>query len=607
MGQYRVMRKLAEGGMAEVLLGKLVGAGGFEKPVAIKRMLPEVARDPANAAAFLQEARLCVHLSHPNVVQVLDLGTARGQPFLVMELVDGEDLRKVMRAAEAQKVPLDLREALHITVCVAEALAYAFDAPGPTGEPLQVVHRDVNPCNVLVSMRGEVKLADFGVAKAADGREATQGNVVKGKLQYLAPEVLLTGGGSHASDVFLAGALLFELVCGRQLFASPRGAAPGALLAAIAHHDEAKLELPADLPAPLAPVLRKALARAPEARHPHARELAAELRDVIEATGLRLSARELASRMAARFPGRPRLDAHGPGELLEEPPPLVRPRPAPPVLRPAGPAPLPASRPPQPSKPPQRLGELLVAAGVITAGQLNTVLARQRAEGGRLAEWVVNLEFAAPGDVLPVLAKQLGLRWIDDQRLAALRPEPELLARFNEQHALRLMALPLAVRSGQVLVATSRPNDIACADELRFILGTRVLPALASELGLRRAIAAAFAGAPRWRQHDPVDGGIHGTRFVDFDARPERTPPQPREASPVPAVRSWPPGMAVAYVQTGIGPDGAPILVPMPMAALSGTPPGNAPVMQTPPPATAQPVEFEALELEPIDDSANGG
>ena len=121
VGQYRILRRLATGGMAEVYLGKLVGAGGFEKKVAIKRMLPALAADPAAAEAFLQEARLCVHLVHPHVVQVLDLGTTGGAPYLVMELVDGEDLRHVLNAASAAGEPLDPAEAIHVAACVAEA------------------------------------------------------------------------------------------------------------------------------------------------------------------------------------------------------------------------------------------------------------------------------------------------------------------------------------------------------------------------------------------------------------------------------------------------------------------------------------------------------
>jgi hypothetical protein len=647
---YRIIRRLAIGGMAEVFLGKVVGTAGFEKPVAIKRMLPAIAADPKSAEAFLREARLCVHLVHPNVVQVLDLGRTSGQPYLVMELVDGEDLRKVMVAANRSGRPLEPAEAIFIASRVAEALGYAFGAPGPDGKPLEVVHRDVNPSNVLVSMGGEVKLADFGVAKAEDGRESTQGNLLKGKIGYLAPELLAGAPASHASDIFLAGILLWELLAGRPLFG---GSSAGKALAAVHAHDESRLELPAGAPPELLPVLRKALARSPAARHGNARELAEELRAVLEARRWRVGPEELARRMAELFPGRPPLDRHlGDGLPLRddrEPPadaptpvarvavsqvaPGTEAAPAAPPMRPAAPG----------AGPRKRMGELLVEAGLITQAQLQTVLARQRLEGGRVGEWVVNLEYAPARSVLQVLARQLGVPYVTDEKLLEAHPPAELLARLPQEVALRLLALPVAERQGSIFVAMTDPADLGRLDLLRFRLGPKVRPVVATEFGIRRAIARLYGGRAddlKWRQLDPADPrGMVSGRIIDFEAeereRLERAQalaqaraayPWSPGATPAPPGSPFPPGgygvpqgyvpggyaafpyapgspafpgfpgqqgYPVAYVQAGIGPEGQPIYVAVPAAPVAPAPgtEAQAPVVLEPaPPDDSEPV-----------------
>lgn len=649
---YRIIRRLAIGGMAEVFLGKVVGTAGFEKPVAIKRMLPAVAADPKSAEAFLREARLCVHIVHPNVVQVLDLGLTSGQPYLVMELVDGEDLRKVMIAAHRCGRPLEAAEAIFIASLVAEALGYAYGAPGPDGKPLEVVHRDVNPSNVLVSMRGEVKLADFGVAKAEDGRESTQGNLLKGKIGYLAPELLAGAHASHASDIFLAGILLWELLAGRPLFG---GASAGKALAAVNAHDENRLGLPPGAPPELLPILRKALARSPAARHGNARELAEDLRGVLEARRWRVGPEDLARRMAELFPGRPPLDRNlGEGMPLRddrEPPAEL----STPVARVAvshvapGEEATPVPAPPHRTAAPaagsrKRMGELLIEAGLITQAQLQTVLARQRLEGGRVGEWVVNLEYAPARSVLQVLARQLGVPYVTDEKLLEANPPADLLEKLPQDLALRLLALPVAERQGSIFVAMTDPADLDRLDLLRFRLGPKVRPVVATEFGVRRAIARLYGGRAddlKWRQLDPSDPRLMvAGRMIDFEAeererlereqalaRARAAYPWGAGAAPAPAPGSpfaaggyvVPPGYAsggypaypyapgnpafpglpgqqgypVAYVQAGIGPEGQPIYVAVPAAPVAPAPgtEAQAPVVLEPaPPDESEPV-----------------
>jgi len=522
VGSYQIIRRLASGGMAEVFLGKRVGAEGFEKPVAIKRMLPGLAADPESAEAFLREARICVYLVHPNVVQVLDLGTAAGQPYLVMELVDGADLRRVLNEAEQAGLPLGPPEAIYIAALVADALAYAYDAVGPKGEPLSIVHRDVNPSNVLLSMTGEVKLADFGVAKVTDGTSSSQGNLLKGKVGYLAPELLRGAPVQHSSDIFLNGVLLYETLAGRPLFGQGQDAA--ATLSQIVHHDENKLELPPGSPVELGPILRKALAADPANRYGHARELAEALHSVLQKKGWRVGRESIARRMNSLFPGRIPLDRDmGEGVPLDLPPAPAPAAPAPPAK---DPAPLEFDAPTGGKKRrgKLRLGELLIEAGLINESQLQTLLARQRIEGGKLGEWAANLSYAPSKAVLQVLARQLNVSFITDERLLEVSPPDELLSSFPQNLALRLLALPVAERDGTAFVAMTEPTNLERLDLIRFRLGGKVTPIVCTESGVRRAIARVYGGGEddlKWRQLDAVDPMelITTTRVIDFEAQ----------------------------------------------------------------------------------------
>ncbi len=221
MATYRLVRKLAAGGMAEVFLAKVVGAEGFEKPVAVKRVLPSLAQDKEFIELFLREAKLTVSLQHANVVQVFDLGGSHGQYYMVMEFVDGENLRTLQRAAAGLQVGLGMREVCFIVQQVAEGLAYAHEKLDAAGRPLNIIHRDINPSNVMIAAAGEVKLADFGIAKAANVQSGTQAGVVKGKVGYLAPEQVRGGTVDQRADLFLLGLLLYELLSGQQLFSGP--------------------------------------------------------------------------------------------------------------------------------------------------------------------------------------------------------------------------------------------------------------------------------------------------------------------------------------------------------------------------------------------------
>jgi serine/threonine protein kinase len=211
---YEIEARIGRGGMAEVFRGRVVGGPRAGAPVAVKRLLPALAGEPSHVSLFEREARLASRLDHPGIVAVLETGVEGGAPYMVMEYVDGRDLGRLLATCAARGIRLPLDFALHVGHAVAEALRYAHEARGSDGRPLGIVHCDVSPSNVFVSLAGDVKLGDFGVARAAgDGRGA-----VFGKVRYLAPEQLRGGAVGPRTDVFGLGAVLHELLTGLPAF-----------------------------------------------------------------------------------------------------------------------------------------------------------------------------------------------------------------------------------------------------------------------------------------------------------------------------------------------------------------------------------------------------
>jgi serine/threonine protein kinase len=216
-GRYTILGKLADGGMAEIFLALQHGAEGFEKPVVLKRILTQYSADPQFRNMLLDEAHISMSLQHGNVVQVLDLGVAAGRYFLALELVDGWDLEKVLQRAHAAAMVWPTALGLYVVAEVCRGLAYAH---GKTrdGKPLGIVHRDISPNNVLLSGEGEVKVADFGIAKAQRKREQTAAGVIKGKVAYMSPEQAQGGAVDRRSDIFSVGSLLYRTMTDRLPF-----------------------------------------------------------------------------------------------------------------------------------------------------------------------------------------------------------------------------------------------------------------------------------------------------------------------------------------------------------------------------------------------------
>src|SRR5690606_23277729 len=189
LGKYQLLRRIATGGMAELFLARATAIHGFEKLVVLKRILPQHAESEDFIRMFLAEARLAATLHHPNIVQVYDIGEEdNNNVFFTMEYVQGQDLRKLVRAARKAEKALPLEHILHIVMGIAAGLHHAHEKIGLDGRPLGIVHRDVSPSNVLVTYEGGVKIVDFGIAKAATAQTATIAGTLKGKIPYMSPE-----------------------------------------------------------------------------------------------------------------------------------------------------------------------------------------------------------------------------------------------------------------------------------------------------------------------------------------------------------------------------------------------------------------------------------
>jgi serine/threonine protein kinase len=217
-GNYYLLEKIAVGGMAELFKARQRGVHNFEKIVAIKRILPHLSDNDEFVRMFIDEAKLAAQLTHPNIVQIFDLGKAGGFYYIAMEYVDGKDLRSLLRKVREYRSPFPEAVAAYVVMKVAMALDYAHRKRGMNDKELKLVHRDVSPQNVLISSEGAVKLVDFGIAKAATKSTQTMAGALKGKLLYMSPEQALGQSLDNRSDIYSLGLVLFELLTGERCF-----------------------------------------------------------------------------------------------------------------------------------------------------------------------------------------------------------------------------------------------------------------------------------------------------------------------------------------------------------------------------------------------------
>jgi serine/threonine-protein kinase len=271
IGRYAMYGVLASGGMATVHLGRLAGAAGFARTVAIKALRPQYAEDPEFVSMFIDEARLAARIHHPNVVPTLDVVSSKNELFTVMDYVHGETLARLMRASRGRGTPIPLNIISAIMRDVLNGLHAAHESSDEHGKPLNVVHRDVSPQNVIVGADGVARVLDFGVAKAAGRIQTTREGEIKGKLAYMAPEQY-SGSVSRLTDVFAASVVLWETIAGDKLFG---GENEGEVIAKILQRPiPSPREKRPDLPVALEEIVMRGLSRDADARFPNALEMA---------------------------------------------------------------------------------------------------------------------------------------------------------------------------------------------------------------------------------------------------------------------------------------------------------------------------------------------
>ena len=293
--RYTVLERLGGGGQAEVFRGVSESMQGFKKPVAIKRVLPHLTNNPQFVAMFLDEARLSLFLQHANIVQVFDISKAEdGTYFLVMEYVDGCDLKALI--THLGRVDIGLTLAIMIEAAKGLHYAHALEHP-QTGKQLGIVHRDVSPPNIMLSKNGEVKVVDFGLAKAGTQVEDTDEGVVKGKFAYLSPEAAYGKEVDARTDVFALGIITWEMLTGRRLFYNddPHETIRMVRAARVPSITAINPKVDQELDA----MVRRSLARDPEQRTPTAADFADELSQHLFTNGMKVTSRDVANAVKA--------------------------------------------------------------------------------------------------------------------------------------------------------------------------------------------------------------------------------------------------------------------------------------------------------------------
>jgi serine/threonine-protein kinase len=293
--RYTITERLDHGGMAEVFRGVAESMEGFKKAVAIKRILPNLTKNQKFVSMFLDEARLSLFLQHANIVQVFDISkTPDNAYFLVMEYVDGCNLKTLIERSKQKNKRIDLAHSIYVMTECCKALNYAHFLEHPeTNEPLGIVHRDISPPNILLSKNGEIKLVDFGLAKANTQIESTDQGVVKGKFSYLSPEAASGLEVDHRADVFAVGIILWEMFTGRRLFYGESDYQTVELVrqarvpSIAALNPEVEPELEA--------IVRKSLARDANDRYQNAADLGDALTQYLFSHRMKVTARDIAT------------------------------------------------------------------------------------------------------------------------------------------------------------------------------------------------------------------------------------------------------------------------------------------------------------------------
>ncbi len=297
VGPYRLVKRIAQGGMAELYLAEYMRSDGFKRTVAVKKILPHLVENQDFVEMFVREARLAANLQHPNIVQIYDLIKFHNSSFISMEFVDGKNLAQIM-AHEKKGLPLGLAIFLIQKICL--GLYYSHTKTNDeTGEPLNIIHRDISPQNMLISFKGEVKISDFGISKARSEPSFTQAGVIKGKLAYLSPEQALGKEIDHQADLYSLGIIFYEILTGRRLYSfnnelEALSTLPNMVITPV-------IEVRTDVPPALNDIVMKCLEKDKSQRYKSGREIYDDLANVKRQLTLSYDESNLADFMTERF------------------------------------------------------------------------------------------------------------------------------------------------------------------------------------------------------------------------------------------------------------------------------------------------------------------
>jgi serine/threonine protein kinase len=277
LGRYRVVRPLARGGMGIVYLGRVEGAAGFAKPVVVKSVIGAFGQASESEQLFAREARIVANLQHPGIVAVIDFGSAENSYVMVLEYVHGFHLGQWLRFVKETRDSVPVDHAVYVVLCILDALGFAHRVVRADGSSLGIVHRDVSPANVLIDVRGHVKLSDFGIARSEDDDFKTQEGLFRGTLPYSAPETLQGGRATPALDQYAAAVVLYQLLSGNNPF---KGVEPPETVARVLTHVPPSVStLRPDVPPSLGAAIDRALSKKPTDRFPSVEDFARALRD----------------------------------------------------------------------------------------------------------------------------------------------------------------------------------------------------------------------------------------------------------------------------------------------------------------------------------------
>jgi serine/threonine protein kinase len=479
-GKYYLLERISVGGMAEVFKAKSFGEAGFERLVAVKRILPSIAEDQEFIAMFVDEAKLAVQLTHPNIAQIFELGKVAETYFIALEYVGGKDLRAIFERAKKRGETVPVPMACYLVMKLCEGLDYAHNKKDAAGRALELVHRDVSPQNILVSYDGDVKLIDFGIAKAASKSSKTQAGILKGKFGYMSPEQVRGLQVDRRSDVFAVGICLYELLTMERLFV---GESDFSTLEKVRNVEiMPPTSYNRKVPDELEAIVLKALAKHPEDRYRTAMDLHDDLQSFMYTSGNffarkdlsayqhRLFAEEIAKE-AARDDEYRKFDSSRASDLEELEVSVSSPNGPPPPLPSRGAPPPGALRSPPPP-PPRGPRSTAMGVGPSAAAPPKTP---PPAAPPPMAKLQPSAAMAAPPPAMPI--EEADMEWDDEELATQVYDKPESI----RDAAAAMRAPPPAARPAAArAAAASSSNRGSAVPSLPSLPASGGLPSLPS-------------------------------------------------------------------------------------------------------------------------------